>query len=380
MRKTFRFKLYNSKRNRHLHRQIDIASEIYNHCIALHKRYYRLFGKSLNKYQLQKHLTELKKQNRYKHWNSVGSQAIQDITDRIDRAYKLFFDALKSNRKAAPPSFKKCIKYKSITLKQAGYKLVEGIKLKIGKRIYKYHKSRDIQGIIKTLTIKRDQLGDIYIFFSCELPDIEVNRAMTGKSAGFDFGLKTFLTPSDDTAEIDAPFFFKQGVKGIKKANKALSSKKKGSNNRKKARLNLARVHKRIANQRRDYHFKTANRLAEQYDHLFFEDLHIKAMQMMWGRKISDLGFHNFLRIQEHCCKKSGSKIGYIHRFFPSSKLCHVCSSQNDELSLYDRSWICKSCGTIHNRDKNAAINIHREGASSLGLEDVRPSKTAILV
>ena len=203
---------------------------------------------------------------------------------------------------------------------------------------------------------------------------------MTGKSAGFDFGLKTFLTPSDDTAEIDAPFFFKQGVKGIKKANKALSSKKKGSNNRKKARLNLARVHKRIANQRRDYHFKTANRLAEQYDHLFFEDLHIKAMQMMWGRKISDLGFHNFLRIQEHCCKKSGSKIGYIHRFFPSSKLCHVCSSQNDELSLYDRSWICKSCGTIHNRDKNAAINIHREGASSLGLEDVRPSKTAILV
>jgi putative transposase len=176
------------------------------------------------------------------------------------------------------------LSFKSITLKQAGYKLVEGIKLKIGKRIYKYHKSRDIQGIIKTLTIKRDQLGDIYIFFSCELPDIEVNRAMTGKSAGFDFGLKTFLTPSDDTAEIDAPFFFKQGVKGIKKANKALSSKKKGSNNRKKARLNLARVHERIANQRRDDHFKTANRLAEQYDHLFFEDLHIKAIQMMWGR------------------------------------------------------------------------------------------------
>ena len=148
---------------------------------------------------------------------------------------------------------------------------------------------------------------------------------MTGKSAGFDFGLKTFLTPSDDTKEIDAPLFFKQGVKEIKKASKALSSKKKGSNNRKKARLNLARVHKRIANQRRDYHFKTANQLAEKYDYLFFEDLHIKAMQMMWGRKISDLGFHNFLRIQEHCCKKSGSEIGYIDRFFPSSKLCHVC-------------------------------------------------------
>jgi putative transposase len=149
MRKTFQFKLYKSKRNKHLHRQIDIASGIYNHCIALHKRYYRLFGKTLNKYQLQKHLTKLKKQKRYHHWNSVGSQAIQDITDRIDRAYKLFFDALKSNRKVAPPSFKKRIKYKSITLKQAGYKLPESNKIKIGKRVYKFLSPEILRGSLK---------------------------------------------------------------------------------------------------------------------------------------------------------------------------------------------------------------------------------------
>jgi putative transposase len=103
MRKTFRFKLYNSKRNKHLHRQIDIASEIYNHCIALHKRYYRLFGKSLNKYQLQKHLTELKKQNRYKHWNSVGSQAIQDITDVLIEHTNYFLMLLKATERQPLP-------------------------------------------------------------------------------------------------------------------------------------------------------------------------------------------------------------------------------------------------------------------------------------
>jgi putative transposase len=380
MRKTFQFKLYRSKRNRHLHRQINIASAIYNHCIALHKRYYRLFGKSLNKYQLQKHLTKLKKQKRYCYWNQVGSQAVQDIAERIDRGYALFFKSLKSGRKTAPPSFKKQIRYKSITLKQAGYKLLCGNKLKIGGRVYGFHKSRDIEGVVKTVTIKRDTLVDIYTFFSCELPDIKIERTMTGKSAGFDFGLKTFLTPSDATKNIESPLFYKQGMETIKKASGALSRKKKGSNNRKKARLNLARVHKRIVNQRHDYHFKTACKLAGTYDQLFFEDLHIKAMQMMWGRKVSDLGFSSFLRILEHCCKKSASKIVYIDRFFPSSKLCNVCGWVNKQLSLSDRAWICNDCGAVHDRDKNAAINIFKEGASSFGLGDVRPSSMAISV
>ena len=89
--KAFKFKLYFSKHNRKLSRQIDVASTIYNHCIALHKRYYRLFKKHLEKNKLQKHLTKLKKKNRFYFWNELNSQTIQDITDRIDRAYKLFF-------------------------------------------------------------------------------------------------------------------------------------------------------------------------------------------------------------------------------------------------------------------------------------------------
>lgn len=381
MRVTFQFKLYRSKRNRHLHRRINIAAEIYNHCIALHRRYYRLFGKSLNKFKLQKHITKLKKLKKYKHWHKVGSQAIQDITDRIDRAYKHFFDALKSSRKVAPPSFKKRFKYKSFTLKQAGYRLLENNRLQIGSRIFKYHKSRDVEGKIKTLTVKRDALGDIYIFFSCEVSDTkQANRVMTGKSAGFDFGLKVFLKPSDDSESIVSPLFFKKGIKEIKKANRRLSKKKRGSNNRRKARLQLARVHKRIANKRKDFHFKLARKLSETYDYLFFENLNIKGMQRMWGRKISDLGFHNFLRVQEYFCQKNGSVLSYIDKWYPSSKLCHVCDNVNEKLSLKEREWDCPSCKTHHDRDGNAAINIFREGASSLGLGDVRPPLAAITV
>jgi len=378
MRKTFKYKLYQAKRNKHLHRQIDIGAWIYNHCIALHRRYYRLYGKSLNKYQLQKHITRLKKQEKYAAWNELGSQAIQDITDRIDRAYKLFFNSLKSDSKVAPPGFRKRVKYKSFTLKQAGYSLLAGNKLKIGKKVYRFHHSRDIEGKVKTLTVKRDPLGDLYLYFSCDIKDQVINRAMTGKSAGFDFGLKTFLMPSDDSDPIQSPLFFKQGIKAVKRANKALSRKKKGSNHRKEARKHLARVHLSIANKRNDFHFKTAKALVDVYDVLCFEDLNIKAMQRLWGRKVSDLGFYNFLKIIEYFCRQKGSELAFVDRFFPSSKMCHVCGYINKKLELKDRSWSCPDCGTVHDRDKNAAMNIHREGASSLGIGDVRPASQAI--
>lgn len=377
MRKTFKFKLYKSKRNKTLNRQINISSQIYNHCIALHKRYYRLFGKYLSPYKLKLHLTKLKKLERYSHWNFVGSQAVQDIAERIHKAYQLFFEGIKEGRTVSPPNFKKRFKYKSFTLKQAGYKLLDGNKIRIGKKIFGYHKSRDIQGIVKTVTVKRDRVGDFFLCFSCELPDSNSNRTMTGKIAGFDFGLKTFLTPSQGADPIKSPLFFKESLKEIKKANRKLSRKKKGSNNRKKARINLARVHRRVANRRQDYHFKLAGSLSQAYDHLFFEDLDLAGMKARFGRKVSDLGFYNFQKILEHCCKRNGAVIGRIDRFFPSSKLCGACSHKNESLGLRDRSWSCPECGTFHDRDKNAADNILREGASSLGLGSVGPSLAA---
>ena len=363
--KTYCFKLYQAKRNRKLHRQINISGCIYNHCIALHKRYFRMFGKSLNAYRLQKHLTKLKAREKYAFWNLVGSQAIQDIAQRIDKGYKLFFRNLKHKVKTAPPSFKKVKKYKSFTLKQAGYKYSGGNRITIQKQEYKFHLSREIEGAIKTLTVKRDALGDIYLYFVCEQEEKNEVIARTGNSVGFDFGLKTFLTASDDK-DVESPLFFKQNRSAIEKANRNLSRKKRGSANRNRARLELARLHKKTANQRKDFHFKLAGRLAAEYATIYIEDLNMKAMQKLWGRKISDLGFSDFVKMLEYQANKIGSQIVKIPRFYPSSKTCSVCGFVIDELPLKVRQWTCPECATIHDRDRNAAINICRVGASTL--------------
>jgi putative transposase len=373
MRRTYCFKLYKNKRNKHLHAQIDLASQIYNHCIALHKRYYRRSGRHISLYAIQKHIAKLKKLRKYSHWNQLNSQAIQNIAERIEHGYQLFFRNLKaeSRRRVAPPSFRKRRKYKSFTLKQTGYKLIDGNRIRIGKRIFKYFKSREIEGRIKTLTLKRDALGDIYLYFSCELPDVQPTRTMTGKIAGFDFGLKTFLVASDGV-EIEMPLFYRRGQRELAQAQRRVSSKKRGSNNRRKAVRQLARVHKRIANQRRDWHFKKAKELSGTYDFLFFEDLNLVGMKALWGRKVSDLGFWSFMQILGHMASKAGSQIGTVGRYFPSTKLCHSCGSLNDNLKdLRIRSWSC-DCGATHDRDHNAAVNILLEGASSSGLGDVR--------
>lgn len=363
--RTYSFKLYSAKRNRKLHKTINIAGYIYNHCIALHKRYYRMFGKSLTANRLKTHLTKLKKIEKYSFWNQVGSQSIQDIAERIDKGYKLFFRNLKHKIRTAPPSFKKVRKYKSFTLKQAGYKYAGGNSVVIQGQKYKFHKSRDIEGKIKTVTIKRDALGDIYIFFVCEQESSNQVMARTGKSVGFDFGLKTFLKASDEK-DIESPLFFKQNRNTIQKANRNLSRKQKGSNNRKRARLALASLHKRIANQRKDFHFKLAGNLAGEYATICIEDLNLKAMQKLWGRKISDLGFSDFVKILEYQASKTGSQIVKIPRFYPSSKTCSACGFVLEELPLKVRQWTCSNCGAEHDRDKNAAVNILRVGASTL--------------
>lgn len=362
--RTYCFKLYWSKRNKKLHKAINIGGCIYNHCIALHKRYYRLYGKSLNANRLKVHITKLKKTPRFKFWNQLGSQAIQDIVERIEKGYNLFFRNLKHNIRTAPPSFKKVRKYKSVTLKQAGYKLTGDNKIKIMGQEYKFHKSREIEGKIKTLTVKRDPLGDIYIYLVCEQEKTPV-QSRSGKSVGFDFGLKTFLTASDGN-NVEAPLFFKENSAKIKKLNRKLSKKKKGSNNRKRARLDLARLHKKVANQRKDFHFKLAKALAEKYATICIEDLNIKAMQKLWGRKISDLGHSQFVNILKYQCSKTGSKVIEIDRFYPSSKTCSCCGYINHALSLSERKWTCPVCGSLLERDKNAAVNILRVGTSTL--------------
>lgn len=365
--RTYKYKLYATKKDKHIHDVINISGIIYNHCIALHKRYYRLHKKHLNKFQLQKHITKLKKRDKYSFWKKVPSQAVQDITVRIDNAYKKFFDYAKGKTKlrVSPPSFKKVKKYKSYTLKgKVGYKLENNV-ISLNGYKYKFWKSRPIDGTIKTVIVKRDNIGDFYICITLQKEDLRYN-VTSGKSVGIDFGLKTFLTLSDKT-EIESPLYHLQNLAKQKKLNRNLSKKKKGSNNRKKAKLQLAKLHIKTANQRKDYFHKLTNDLANSYDNIFIEDLNMKAMQMMWGRKISDLAFSEFVNILEY-----KAKVIKIDRFFPSSKTCSKCGAVKKTLDLKERVFKCNICDFEIDRDLNASINIKRVGTSTLAGEVVR--------
>jgi len=190
----------------------------------------------------------------------------------------------------------------------------------------------------------------------------------------FDFGLKTFLT-DQNANEIESPLFFNESIKTIKKTNRNLKRKQKGSNNRKKSRVHLARIHKKIANKRKDFHFKLAKQLSLQYDVIFLETLDLNKMKKRFGRKISDLGFYSFLKILEYECTLSGCKVIYIDKWDPSSKTCSNCLWINNKLKLKDRKWDCSNCGSHHKRDHNAAKNIYRVGASTLKINFVKPSQ-----
>ena len=320
-----------------------------------------MFGKHLNKNRLQKHIARLRNKNEY--WQLVGSQAVQDITDRIERAYQLFFKH--HGKGVRPPNFRKRIRYKSFTLKQAGYKFKTGNQLKIGKRVYKFWKSREIEGKVKTVTIKRNPLGEIFIFVATDHIDTEI-ITMSGKSAGFDFGLKCFLTCSDGS-EIQSPLFLKQSLKELKVANRNHSRKKKGSNSREKARKNLVRVHEKVVNRRTDWFWKLAHELTDKFDFLYFETLNLKGMKRLWGRKVSDLAFSEFLKILEYVAEKKNKGVSYIDQWYPSSKTCSVCDYVLDKLPLDTRSWCCPSCSAKHGRDENASKNILRVGSSTRG-------------
>lgn len=362
--KTFKFKLFQASRNKKLHKQINACGMAYNHCIALHKRYWKLYHKSLNVYALQKHLTKLKKIPKFAYLKEMNSQSLQDVSERIDKGYKLFWRNLKHEKKSAPPSFRKVRKYKSFTLKQCGWKLDEenGI-IYIAKQKYRYNNSRNIEGKVKTVTVKRDTIGDIYIYLACELLETKV-KARTGKSVGFDFGFKgKMLVAENELDDVKAPSFFAKTKNKLAKANRNLSSKKMKSNNRKKARLTLARLYRKTTNQRHDYHFKLARELCQKYSVICLEDLNMKWMQKGHGHKVMDYGFGNFLLILEYISSKFGTKIIRVDKFFPSSQICYDCGFQNKEVKdLAIREWDCPQCGEQHDRDRNAARNIHAEG------------------
>ena len=367
--KTYRYELYHQSNLIEIGNLIDDLHQVHIHLLKLQRRYYRLFGRYASLDMILRHITKLKQRTK-PHWNQFPSQAIQNVAMRIDAGYQRFLGNIKARklgktvRKVGRPCIKPSHKYKSLTLTQAGYK-IEGNRIYIGclKKWFTFWEHREWTGVIKTVTIKRDNVGDYYLTLACEDCEPTVPLTLSGNVAGADFGIKTFLTLSDGT-KIESPEFYKQSLNAIRSAHQVLSRKAFLSNGWFRAKRYLASVYKKIANQRRDWFFKLALRLVRKYDTIAIETLNLEGMKKLWGRKVSDLAFSEFSMILEWTCRKYGKILVKVDKWQPTTKVCHVCQYKNDSITLADREWTCPSCSTTHDRDVNAANVILQVGVA----------------
>lgn len=356
--KTYKYKLYNRDALKYLGNILVIASHIYNHCIALHRKYYILYHKHLNKYVLFNHLTKLKK--KHIEWKTVPSQAIQDITERIDRSYKLFYSNLKKGVKTNPPRFQKSAKYKSFTTRQAGYKFHDNNKVRIGIKEFAYWNSRPFEGKIKALTVKRKNNG-YYIYVVVEQEAQIDNWAKSGKIVGFDFSLKNFLVSSDGS-DCGMPKLLQRNLNSLRN----LSRKYSKSKGKRGSLRTLQKLHEKVTNQRADLHWKLARKLCKDYDVMVFETLDLASMDRRFKKSINDFGFNAFLSILEYVAHRTGKTVMYADKYFASSQLCSACDFKNTALKdIKIREWVCPNCGKHHDRDFNAALNLQKVGASA---------------
>jgi putative transposase len=370
--RTYKYRLYeNNEANRRLHDTINVSGIIWNHITALRKRYYRLFGKQISSGRLQKHVANLRMKTKcFSYWQKVGSQAVQDICQRHDKAYERFF-----KKEGGLPRFKKVKKYTSFTLKQAGWQLGADTHQRGSKKHpkwtghitilgqeYKFVKHRPMNGEVKTVTIKRDAAGRLWVCFSVVEKMMIEGEISTGESGGFDFGLKTFLTTNEGLG-IESPQFFSQDLPRLRTIQRQVSKKVEGSANKKNGKKHIARRHIRIADKRLDFHFQLAHSLFDIYDILVFEDLNIDGMKRLWGKKISDLGFAQFIKIVQWVAVKRGKRVILIDRWERTTQKCSGCG-RLQTMGLQERVFVCENeaCGLVLERDHNAAINILEAG------------------
>lgn len=361
----YKYKLYRTDRTKHLDRMLREAAFVWNHALALQKRYYRLYHKYIGIGKMKAHFAKRI------HRNLLHSQTTQEILERLDTAYQRFFKRLAKR----PPKFRKAKDFSSILFKQGGYSL-NGNVLTINsiKKRFKFSLSRPYAGKVKTLTVKRNHIGEFFIVMVLDQSHQSIGKTHTGASVGIDFGLKKYMTLSDGTT-VDNPQFLKSGLRQLQRKSRNLSKCVPGSHNRERKRLDLDRHHEKVVNQRNAFQWQLAHQLCRQYDRIFIEDLQLTGMSALWGRKMADLAHGELLQKLQYVATKYGVTVHKIDRWYPSSKTC-TCGYVNHGLQLHERTWVCPECGTVHKRDLLAANNILRQGIAEL--ESVSKSKNAV--
>jgi len=355
--RSYRYRIYPNRVQREAFaKQFGCCRFVYNYFLRQRIDYYAVHKvgegkKSLTYVDTSALLTQLKRPPEYIWLNEGNAQALQQSLRDLDKAYNNFF-----NKRAQFPKFKKKSNRQSFRVPQ-GFSLCDGW-LHLPKLApIKIVLHRPIEGTAKHVTITTTPAGAYYASFCCEyeIPEPEYK----GATIGIDLGVKDFLVTSEGE-HVAAPKHLRQAEKRLHRLQRKLSRRTKGSRGREKARIAVAKQHDKVANRRADFLHKLSRRMVDENQVICAESLNVKGMlaNHRLAKSISDCGWSEYLRQVKYKGAWFGCDLLYCDRFFPSSKRCHDCGYILNSLPLSVRGWTCPACGTIHDRDENAARNI----------------------
>lgn len=341
--------------------QLALCCELYNAALQERRDAWRRAAVTLSACSQMAQLPEIKELR--PEYREIGSQVLQDVLQRLDRAFRAFFRRVRAGESPGYPRFRPRARYESLTFKQTGWTL-DGRRLTLqGIGTARLFHSRPIEGRIKTVTLRRDRCGDWFVTFSCDEVPAKPLPA-TGAAIGVDLGLEKFLATSD--GEIVAnPSHLRRADAALRRAQRRVSKRHAGGKRRRKMACTLARRHRKVERARQDPHYKTALRLVRRYDLIAVEDLNVRGLARgMLAKSIHDAGWSQFISIFSAKAEEAGREFVVVN---PSgtSQVCSGCGYVPDERKpLSVRVHRCSQCGLVLDRDVNAAINILHLAAS----------------
>ena len=380
MLRAIKIRLYpNKTQEQTLNKVLGCYRFVYNQMLALKQEAYNRDKSNLGLCELSKffHGTVLKDEQYawLKEQNTkVMKQAIRQMLSAYDKFFKQHngFPKFKSKKDRQSALFPIDAISKGNTFETRHISLTKSLKnIKFRcsdlyfSRLQKYNKN------IRSATLSKTKSGNFFLSILIEMENTELEKfEHTNEQVGIDLGVKDFVITSDGEV-FENKHFFKKEEKQIKKLQRQLSKKVKGSNNRKKAQIRIAKLFELITNKKDAYIHYVANELLSYFDTVFMEDLNVKGMlrNHHLAKAIQEVGFYKFKETLISKALVNGKQVVFVDRFYPSSKTCSVCGYKKRDLRLSDREWVCPICGTKHDRDINAAMNILLEGQRMLTAE-----------
>lgn len=361
MERAYKYRIYPNKAQQELiQKTFGCTRFVYNYFLDKRIKAYEEENKTLNFYDTSKMLTELKKELVW--LREPDKDSLQKALKDLDNAYQNFFKL-----HTGYPKFKsKKNRHQSYRTSCTNNNIRFGNKhIKLPKLGYVKIRDKQIpQGRILNATISQEPNGHYYCSLCCT--DVEFPQYhKTNENIGIDLGIADFAIFSDGT-KIDNPRFYEQSEKKLAKLQRELSRKQIGSSNWNKARIKAAKLSKHIQNQRKDFLHKLTTEIVRNYDVICIEDLDISSMKesdsSTRNKHVNDVSWYEFRRQLTYKCNWYGKELSVIDRWFPSTQICHCCGHRDGKKDESIRDWICPKCGTHHDRDVNAAINILDEG------------------